>query len=129
MLVVPHVSLADAVGYAAAFLVFITFYMRTMVPLRVLGIASNVFFIAYGYLAQAYPPLLLHLLLLPLNVMRLHEMLRLSRLIERASDADVDVAWLSPLVKSRSAERDEFLFHRGEAADRMFYIVAGKFRL
>lgn len=59
---------ADVIGYVAALLVFVTFWMKTMVPLRMLGIASNVFFIGYGYLAAAYPPLLLHILLLPLNL-------------------------------------------------------------
>lgn len=44
---------ADVIGYAAALLVFVTFWMKTMVPLRTLGIASNVFFIGYGYLAAA----------------------------------------------------------------------------
>src|SRR5262249_58997654 len=46
--------------YIAAGFVFVTFWMKTMVPLRLLGIGSNIFFIAYGYLASAYPPLLLH---------------------------------------------------------------------
>ena len=125
----PHVSIADMVGYAAALLVFITFYMKTMVPLRVLGIASNLFFIAYGYLAAAYPPLLLHLLLLPLNALRLREMLRLARLVERASDSDLDIAWLSSQVASRRVRRGDFLFHKGDAADRMFFVITGKFRL
>jgi CRP-like cAMP-binding protein len=100
-----------------------------MVPLRVLGIASNLFFIAYGYLAEAYPPLLLHLLLLPLNVFRLREMLRLARLVERASDADLDMAWLSSLVASRPVMQGDLLFRKGDAADRMFFVVTGKFRL
>ena len=37
------------IGYIAAALVFATFSMKTMVPLRLVGIASNLFFIAYGY--------------------------------------------------------------------------------
>ena len=41
-------NIATAVGYCAAILVFLTFATRTMVPLRVIGIASNVAFIAYG---------------------------------------------------------------------------------
>ena len=68
-------SLANALGYIAALLVFVTFWMKTMVPLRMLGIGSNIFSIAYGFLAAAYPPLLLHVLLLPLNAVRLREMM------------------------------------------------------
>jgi hypothetical protein len=38
-------------GYVASGLVFATFYMRTMLPLRLLAIGSNVAFITYvpGY--------------------------------------------------------------------------------
>ena len=43
-----NITLADAMGYIAALLVFMTFWMKTMVPLRLAGLASNVFFIAYG---------------------------------------------------------------------------------
>ena len=42
-------DLAALVGYCAASLVFLTFAMKTMIPLRIVGLASNVFFIAYGY--------------------------------------------------------------------------------
>ncbi len=66
-----HLRFAEILGYIAAFLVFMTFSMKTMVPLRTVGIASNVFFIAYGYLNPAYPLLVLHLALLPLNIFRL----------------------------------------------------------
>ena len=72
-------NFADGVGYLAALLVLMTFWMRTMVPLRYMGIASNVLFMGYGYLAAAYPPLVLHVLLLPLNFVRLREMIRLTR--------------------------------------------------
>jgi hypothetical protein len=41
--------------------------MKTMIPLRVVGLCANVIFIAYGWLAPVYPQLLLHGALLPLN--------------------------------------------------------------
>jgi len=61
----------DALGYAASVAVLATFLMRTMLPLRVVAIASNVLFLAYGYLAHIPPVLFLHAALLPINVMRL----------------------------------------------------------
>ena len=64
-LTVLNMSQANLFGYAAAVLVFVTFWMKTMVPLRVLGIGSNIFFIVYGYLASAYPPLFLHVFFAP----------------------------------------------------------------
>ena len=45
--------------------------MRDMVALRCMAIASNLAFIAYGVLADLGPVLVLHLLLLPINVLRL----------------------------------------------------------
>lgn len=58
---------ADAIGYLAAGLVFVTFCMRSMVPLRLVAIASNIAFIAYGHLGQLTPVLVLHGLLLLVN--------------------------------------------------------------
>jgi hypothetical protein len=61
----------NLLGFAASFAVLATFMMRTMLPLRMIAIASNVLFIAYGYLAHILPVLCLHIALLPINVARL----------------------------------------------------------
>lgn len=66
----------DALGYLASALVLATFSMRDMVALRVLAIASNLAFIGYAALAGIAPVLLLHALLLPMNVYRLSQELR-----------------------------------------------------
>jgi hypothetical protein len=67
-------SLTNEVGFAAAGLVLATFCMRSMSALRWVAIASNVAFIAYGYLGGLVPILLLHALLLPVNVYRLAQL-------------------------------------------------------
>jgi hypothetical protein len=61
----------DALGYAASTAVLATFLMRAMLPLRVLAIASNLLFLLYGYLAHVPPVLILHVALLPINIVRL----------------------------------------------------------
>jgi hypothetical protein len=122
-------STADVMGYIAAVLVFVTFWMKTMVPLRALGIGSNIFFIAYGYLAAAYPPLLLHILLLPLNVTRLREMVQLTRQVEKAASSDLNMAWIKPFTSTRRVKAGEVLFSKGETADRLFVVVSGRYRL
>lgn len=61
----------DLIGYLASLLVLATFCMRDMVPLRVVAIVSNIAFITYGALADIGPVLLLHVVLLPVNAMRL----------------------------------------------------------
>ena len=66
----------DPLGYLASLLVLATFSVRGMVALRTLAIASNLAFIGYAALAQIYPVLLLHALLLPVNLSRLSQALR-----------------------------------------------------
>jgi hypothetical protein len=77
----------EPVGYLASLLVLATFCMRDMVSLRVVAIASNVAFISYGALAGISPVLLLHVVLLPVNVLRLSESVR-SALRRRAEAAN-----------------------------------------
>ncbi len=120
---------ADVIGYVAALLVFITFWMKTTVPLRALGIARNLIFIGYGYLAGAYPPLLLHILLLPLNVMRLREILQMSRQVQQDATGNLNMDWLKPFTSSRRINAGDVLFRKGDTADRMFFIVSGRCRL
>jgi CRP/FNR family transcriptional regulator, cyclic AMP receptor protein len=64
----------DVVGYLAASLVFAAFWTRSMRSLRGIAIASNLAFIAYGYIGDLMPVLLLHLVLLPVNVLRLAQL-------------------------------------------------------
>ena len=67
-------AVVDGIGFAAAGLVLATFSMRSMIALRWVAIASNLAFIAYGYLGNLAPVLLLHVLLLPINVCRLAQL-------------------------------------------------------
>jgi hypothetical protein len=64
-------NLYEPVGYLASLLVLATFCMRDMVALRAMAIASNLAFIAYGWLVGIDPVLVLHVVLLPTNVWRL----------------------------------------------------------
>jgi hypothetical protein len=81
--------IGEIAGYLAAVLVFLTFYMKTMIPLRMIGICSNCMFIIYGSLDGLYPVLVLHLILLPLNGLRLRQMLQLTKQVRRAAQGDL----------------------------------------
>jgi hypothetical protein len=50
--------------------------MRSMSGLRSMALVSNLAFIAYGYLSDLMPILLLHAVLMPVNVYRLAQLLR-----------------------------------------------------
>ena len=62
-----HIGLAEWFAVLGAVFAAATYAMQTMVPLRIAGIISNVFFILFGYFSKSYPTLFLYLLLLPLN--------------------------------------------------------------
>jgi len=116
----------DAAGYLASILVFATFCMRTMIALRLAAIGSNVCFIGFGAAAHVYPVLLLHLVLLPLNTMRTLEMLRLTRRIEVAAKGDLSFEPLRPFMKMERYSSGSTVFCKGDFADRMFVVSAGK---
>ncbi|MFZ2006226.1 MAG: hypothetical protein WB697_05790 [Stellaceae bacterium] len=63
----------NLLGYVAAALVLATFCVRRMVTLRSIAIVSNIAFIAYAYWAGLQPILVLHVVMLPMNVMRLRQ--------------------------------------------------------
>jgi hypothetical protein len=70
------VRFVDVVGYAASFLVLVTFYMKEMVPLRIAGLCSNVVFLVYACSLHLIPIILLHGALIPINGCRLLSALR-----------------------------------------------------
>jgi CRP/FNR family transcriptional regulator, cyclic AMP receptor protein len=123
------VTHAELLGYAAAACVFVTFYMKTMVPLRIAGIVSNFLFISYGYALGAYPVLILHLVLLPLNALRLRQMLRVIKQIESATKGDANLNWVKPFGSTKRVAAGDAVFRRGDPAEEMFFIVSGRFRV
>jgi CRP/FNR family transcriptional regulator, cyclic AMP receptor protein len=52
---ISQLTWVQLVGYTASLLVFSTFYMKTMIPLRCLAVISNVAFLTYGYFGGFIP--------------------------------------------------------------------------
>jgi hypothetical protein len=118
-------------GWIAAALVFSTFFMKTMLPLRLTAIASNVAFmtyallgLAYGQFGRLYPIFVLHACLLPLNVARLRQLQRVVAAVHDAGGEQV-VRALAPYLSLETRQADETLFRRGEAADRLYLVQQG----
>lgn len=122
-------SFAEIAGYVAAGLVLATFSMRTMIPLRFVGIASNAAFIVYGFVGGLYPVLILHALLLPLNVYRLVEMYRLIREVESAGGGETGMDVLMPFMTPVSKSAGTTLFRNGEDAVDMYLLTEGRIHL
>jgi len=89
------VDLGTVLGVVAAALYLTSYSMKSMLPLRALAVASNVFFIAYGIVQSALPELVLHSVLLPLNASRLWEIRKLTEEIARATQDSPVSQWLS----------------------------------
>jgi CRP/FNR family transcriptional regulator, cyclic AMP receptor protein len=122
-------DLPEIVGYLAAGLVLATFSMRTMIPLRLLGISSNVAFIVYGWLDGLVPIVVLHAILLPLNIYRFAEMRRLVRQVRDAGTGAAGLAALLPYMKPLSLAAGATLFAKGENADAMYLLIEGRIHL
>jgi CRP/FNR family cyclic AMP-dependent transcriptional regulator len=129
MNVMGELDWMNVAGYGASLLVFCAFYMKAMVPLRTIAIASNVAFVVYGIGHQLNPVLILHALLLPLNSLRLLQMLRLSRQVQHACRGDLSIEWLIPLMTRRRFRSNDVLFRMGDPARSMFLILSGSVRV
>jgi CRP/FNR family transcriptional regulator, cyclic AMP receptor protein len=119
----------DILGYAASASVLITFCMSTMVPLRVVAIVSNVLFATFGGLAHIYPVLVLHVVLLPVNIMRLLQILRLMRGVRAVQLSDMSIDNLLPFMSHRFAQAGQVLISKDDKADHMYYLVKGTMRI
>lgn len=116
-------------GVIAAVLSLVSFMQKSMMPLRTFAIASNVFFIAYGFLMSLWPAFFLHLCLLPLNTKRLLEIRRLTAEIKKATELSPASQWLLPHMTRRSFKAGDVLFRKGDTADSMYYVSNGEMRI
>jgi CRP/FNR family transcriptional regulator, cyclic AMP receptor protein len=124
-----RVNWIELSGYLASALVFLTFYMKTMIPLRLIGIVSNLAFMTYGFGGRLYPVLILHAILLPLNCLRLLQMRSLIRKVRAASQGDLSMEWLVPMMRRRQCAKGDALFRRGDPAKELYLVFSGSVRL
>jgi len=122
-------------GWLSAVLVFSSFFMRTMIPLRTVAICSNISFIAYallglkyGVFGRVYPILVLHAALLPLNVVRLRQQKELIRAVHEASE-DETIRALIPYMQTETRAAGAVLFRKGDPADQLYIVQRGRVRL
>jgi CRP/FNR family transcriptional regulator, cyclic AMP receptor protein len=116
----------DIIGFAASGLVFLTFYMRTLLSLRLVAIVSNIFFAIYGLAAGLVPILVLHLLLLPMNTWRAVQLLRTRKRMRAALEGAPGTSLLLPLMTTGKFREGEVIFRRGDPADRLYIVLEGE---
>jgi len=116
-------------GLAASFVIGAAF-VRTMIPLRWLAVAGNLGFVIFGALHPQYLTLFVASVLLPINVYRARQMMRLTRRVKLAEiDSDQTGLWLRPYMKPRKFKAGTVLFRKGDLADQLYCLVDGQIEL
>jgi hypothetical protein len=126
---VGAINFANVLAFFGSIFFVATLLMRTIVPLRISAIIGDVFFVGYAVLAGSVTTFILYVLLLPINIIRLHQMVKLIRKAHASADGDLSMDWLKPFMTRRKYHKEEKLFRKGDAANEMMYIVTGKFRV
>lgn len=119
-------DLFDIFGWAAAALTLFTYSQKTMLPLRISAVSANICFIIWSMSYDIYPTLALHSALLPLNLYRLFEILRMKRRATEAREGGFSpLDWLRPLVEPVEFADGAYIFRKGDPPDRLYYLVSG----
>jgi CRP/FNR family transcriptional regulator, cyclic AMP receptor protein len=121
--------IAEIAATAGIVLTVVQYWMKTMIPLRVVGISTNILFLIYSSIAGIWPTLVLNCIVLPLNLYRVHEMRELIRRTKRAARSDLDMTWLQPFMTRRKVKPGQVIFRKGDIAEAMYLVVSGRFIL
>src|ERR1700743_1940382 len=113
----PAQPAGTASAVFASVFVIATTTMRTMIPLRILGIFTNLVLIATAIPGRNYLVILVQTLVLVLNSYRLHQMLQLVRDVKKSVTSDLSMDWLKPFMTERKCATGEVLFYKDEKAE------------
>jgi hypothetical protein len=126
----PRELVAYAAGGLAASFVIAAAFVRMMIPLRWLAVAGNVGFVIFGLLHPQYLTLFVSAVLLPINVRRALQMMRLTRRVKAAeAESDLSGLWLRPYMKARRLKPGTVLFRKGDTGDQLYCVVDGQIEL
>jgi hypothetical protein len=121
------VTTANVTGALGGLCYIASIYMRTIIPLRIAGIASAFFFLISGIFAQSFATIFLYAMLLPLNAYRLYQLIELIKKVRAAASGDLSMDWLEPFMIKRKYKQGDIVFRKGELADEMFLAENGRY--
>jgi hypothetical protein len=94
-------------GFIGAALTLASYWMKSMMPLRLVALAASGFFVAYGWLEAALPTLVLYSAMILINSKKAWEIRTLVRAIETAkSDAPPGQNRADAMEEGRCGHRD-----------------------
>ena len=103
--------------------------MKTVIPLRIAAIASACFFLVYGVLAYSVTTIFLYVILVPLNSLRLYQLIQLIKKVRLAAGQDLSMDWLEPFMTKRKCREGDVLFRKNDEANEMFLAVKGTYAI
>ncbi len=104
-------------------------YSKTMIRLRIASTIANFLGVVVGATSGNIAVLSRHLVLFPLDLIRLREMRKLVASVKRAADGELKVEWLKPFMHPCSVKAGAVLFRKGEEADRAYMLIEGEIEL
>ena len=122
-------ELIQLVGYFASLLMFCTFYMKKMVLLRAVGMCGNAAFMIFAASVHAWPLLIVHACLFPLNGYRMMQMIRLVKNVKESYKGDLSMEFLTPFMKQESFKGGDIVFKKDDPADKMYCLKSGTVKL
>jgi CRP/FNR family cyclic AMP-dependent transcriptional regulator len=115
-----------ALAWAEATAIVCSAYFKRMIPLRAAAMGANMLGILLGLFTGNIPTITKHSINLPLNFSRLREMRRLIASVKEASASnDLNMEWLKPFMHPESLPATDFIFEKGDIADRAFVLIEG----
>jgi CRP-like cAMP-binding protein len=124
---VANITLANMFALVGAIFFVATLLTRTIVPLRIANMFGCAFFAGFGALAGDVKTFLLYFLLLPINAIRLRQMLNLVKKARSATKGDTSMEWLKPFMTGRKYRNGDVLFKKDDVAHEMLLTVTGTF--
>ncbi len=123
------ITMANVTGALGGVCYIASISMKTIIPLRIAGIASAFFFLLSGALARSFPTIFLYAMLLPLNSYRLYQLIELIKKVRAAASGDLSMDWLEPFMTKRKYKQGEVVFRKGELANEMFLAETGRYQV
>jgi len=127
-----ELSIGYVFGFIGAALTVASYLMKSMLPLRRVALAANVFLVVYalnGPHGPSWPTVALYLAMIPINAKKMLDIRHLVRAIENAK-ADTPISeWLLPHMTRRQARAGQTLWKKGDKATEMLYVESGRLNL
>ena len=121
------VTVANGLGALGGVCYIASISMKTIIPLRIAGIASALFFLLSGILSSSFATIFLYGMLLPLNSFRLYQLIELIKKVRSAASGDLSMDWLEPFMTTRKYKEGDIVFRKGELAGEMFLAAKGRY--